>query len=156
MLRAMFNLFRKLGNESVQETFDRLSDIANGLQSLDTEYITDPEVVKKMFQSLDSSFDSLVLMIKERSDYKSLNPINVMEKLKPHKRKEEENRDPHDSNSIRTLHPKLEKNIYRKIKNLLMKNSSTLNASPESSLYLQNASITSKLNVLVKLKVYIK
>lgn len=136
MLRAMFNLFRKLGNESVQETFDRLSDIANGLQSLDTEYITDPEVVKKMFQSLDSSFDSLVLMIKERSDYKSLNPVNVMEKLKSHKRKEEENRDPHDSNNIRTLHPKLEKNLYRKIKNLLAKNSSTLNASPESSLYL--------------------
>ncbi|XP_073360402.1 uncharacterized protein [Aegilops tauschii subsp. strangulata] len=64
-LRAKFNRFKRIGNESCQQTFDRLSDIANELQGLGTKDITDHEVLKKLLRSLDSSFDTLVLMIHE-------------------------------------------------------------------------------------------
>jgi hypothetical protein len=47
-LRAKFNRFKRIGNESCQQTFDRLSDIANELQGLGAKDITDHEVVKKL------------------------------------------------------------------------------------------------------------
>ncbi|XP_073368094.1 uncharacterized protein [Aegilops tauschii subsp. strangulata] len=47
-LRAKFNRFKRIGNETCQQTFDRLSDIANELQGLGIEDITDHEVVKKL------------------------------------------------------------------------------------------------------------
>ena len=70
-LRAKFNRFRRIGNESCQQTFDWLSDITNELQGLGAKYITDHEVVKNLLGSLDSSFDTLVLMICERGDVKT-------------------------------------------------------------------------------------
>ena len=47
-LRVKFNRFKQIGNESFQQTFDRLSDIANELQGLNAKDITDHEVVKKL------------------------------------------------------------------------------------------------------------
>ena len=58
-LQAKFNRFKRIGNESCQQTFDHLSDIANELQGLGTKDITDHEVVKKLLRSLDSSFNTL-------------------------------------------------------------------------------------------------
>ncbi|XP_073355631.1 uncharacterized protein [Aegilops tauschii subsp. strangulata] len=83
-LWAKFNRFKRIGNESCQQTFDRLSDIANELQGLGAKDITDHEVVKKLLGSLGTSFDTLVLMIRERPDFKSLNSADVMEKLNTH------------------------------------------------------------------------
>ena len=74
VLRNLFNRFKRLDNENVQQTFDRLTDISNELQALGATDITDHEVVKKLLRSLDSSFDTLALMIQERADYKSLEP----------------------------------------------------------------------------------
>ena len=91
-LRAKFNHFKRLGNESCQETFDCLSDIANELQGLGAKDITDHEVVKKLLRSLDSSFDTLVLMIKERPDFKLLDSADIMERLNTHEEQEEEKR----------------------------------------------------------------
>ena len=92
-LRAKLNRFKRIGNESCQQTFDRLSDIANELQGLGTKDITDHEVVKKLLQSLDSSFDSLVLIIRERFDFKVLDSADIMERLNTHEEQEEEKRD---------------------------------------------------------------
>ena len=64
-LRAKFNHFKRIGNESCQQTIDHLSDITNELQGLGAKDITDHEVVKKLLRSVDSSFDTLVLMIRE-------------------------------------------------------------------------------------------
>src|SRR3954471_3531006 len=58
-LRSLFNRFKRLDNEHVQQTFDRLTDISNELQALGAADITDHEVVKKLMRSLDSSFDIL-------------------------------------------------------------------------------------------------
>ena len=47
VLRNIFNHFKRLDNENVQKTFDRLTDISNELQALSATDITDHEVVKK-------------------------------------------------------------------------------------------------------------
>ena len=66
VLRNLFNRFKRLDNENVQQTFDRLTDISNELQALGATDITDHEVVKKLLRSLDSSFDTLALMGRKR------------------------------------------------------------------------------------------
>ena len=40
--------------------------------------------MKKLLRSLDSSFDTLALMIQERADYKSLDPADILERLNTH------------------------------------------------------------------------
>ena len=72
--------------------FDRLSVIANELQGLSAKDTTDHEVVKKLLQSLDSSFDTLVLMIKEWADFNVLDSTDIMEMLNTHGEQEEEKR----------------------------------------------------------------
>ena len=67
----------------------RLIDIANELQGLGAKDITNHEVVKKLLRSHDTSFDMLVLMIREHPDFKSLNSVDVMERLNTHEEQEE-------------------------------------------------------------------
>ena len=93
VLRNLFNRFKRLDNENVQQTFDRLTDISNELQALGATDITDHEVVKKLLRSLDSSFDTLALMIQERADYKSLDPADILERLNTHEFQLAEKRD---------------------------------------------------------------
>ncbi|KAI5000905.1 hypothetical protein ZWY2020_010864 [Hordeum vulgare] len=93
VLRNLFNRFKRHHNESCQETFDRLTDISNELQALGARDITDHEVVKKLLRSLDSSFDTLVLMIQERPDYKMLDPADILEMLNTHEFQLEEKKD---------------------------------------------------------------
>ena len=40
VLRNLINLFKRLDNENVQQTFDRLTDISNELQALGATDIT--------------------------------------------------------------------------------------------------------------------
>src|SRR4051812_22936988 len=93
VLRNLFNHFKRLDNENVQQTFDRLTDISNELQALGATDITDHEVVKTLLRSLDSSFDTLALMIQERVDYKSLDPADILERLNTHEFQLVEKRD---------------------------------------------------------------
>ena len=93
MFFALFNRFKRLDNENVQQTFDRLTDISNELQALGATDITDHEVVKKLLRSLDTSFDTLVLMIQERANYKSLDPADILERLNTHEFQLAEKRD---------------------------------------------------------------
>ncbi|KAI5000830.1 hypothetical protein ZWY2020_010789 [Hordeum vulgare] len=92
ILRNLFNRFKRHDNESCQDTFDRLTDISNELQALGARDITDHEVVKKLLRSLDSSFDTLVLMIQERPDYKMLDPDDILERPNTHEFQLEEKR----------------------------------------------------------------
>src|SRR3954471_15342543 len=78
-LRSLFNRFKRLDNEHVQHTFDRLTDISNELQAPGATDITDHEVVKKLLRSLDASFDILTMMIEERPDFKTLDPADILE-----------------------------------------------------------------------------
>ena len=82
VLRNLFNRFKK--NENVQLVFDRLTDITNELRALGTTKITNHEIVKNLLRSLDSSFDTLALMIQERPDFKDLDPFDILERLNTH------------------------------------------------------------------------
>ena len=93
-LRAKFNRFKRIGNGSCQQTFNRLSDIANEIQGLGAKDITDHEVVKKLLRSLDSSFGTLVLVI---HNFKTLDSADIMERLNTHEGQEEEKRDMYGS-----------------------------------------------------------
>ena len=75
---------KRLDNENVQRTFNRHIDISNELQAPGATDITDHEAVKKLLRLLDSSFDTLALMIQERGDYKSLDPADILERLNTH------------------------------------------------------------------------
>src|SRR3954471_21115369 len=92
-LRSLFNRFKRLDNEHVQQTFDRLTDISNELQALGAADIRDHEVVKKLLRSLDDSFEFLSLMIQERPDFKTLDPADILERLNAHELKLSEKRD---------------------------------------------------------------
>ena len=50
-------------------------------------------MVKKLLRSLDSSFDTLALLIQERADYKSLDPADILERLNTHEFQQAEKRD---------------------------------------------------------------
>ena len=78
MLRSLFNRFKRLDNEHVQQTFDRLTNISNELQALGATDITDHNVVKKLLRSMDDSFEILSLMIQKRTDFKTLNPADIL------------------------------------------------------------------------------
>ena len=93
VFRNLFNRFKRLDNENVQQTFDRLTDISNELQELGATDITDHEVVKKLLRLLDSSFDTLALMIQECADQKSLDPADILERLNTHEFQLAEKRD---------------------------------------------------------------
>ena len=59
VLHNLFNRFKRLDNENVQQTFDRLTDISNELQALGATDITDHEVVRKFLRLLDPHFTLL-------------------------------------------------------------------------------------------------
>src|SRR3954466_4734413 len=106
-LRSLFNRFKRLDNEHVQQTFDRLTDISNELQVLGTIDITDHEVVKKLLRSLDASFDILAMMIEERHDFKTLDPADILGRLNAHELKMSEKRDLYGSTpKVRALKDK--------------------------------------------------
>src|ERR1041385_8361278 len=96
-LRSLFNRFKRLDNEHVHQTFDRLTNISNELQALGATDITDHEFVKKLLRSLDESFEFLSLMIQERSDFKTLDPADILERLNAHELKLSEKRDLYSS-----------------------------------------------------------
>ena len=84
VLRNFFNRFKTNDNENVQLTFDCLTNITNELQALGATRITKHEVVKTLLRSLDSSFNTLALMIQECPDFKKLDPSNILERLNTH------------------------------------------------------------------------
>lgn len=88
-IQEKFNWLKRIGNESYQQTLDRLSDIASELQGPSAKDITDHEFVKKLLQSLDNSFDTLVLVIRERADFKVLDSADIIERLNTHEEQEE-------------------------------------------------------------------
>ena len=87
------NRFKRNDNENVQLTFDRLTDITNELHALGATEITKHEIVKTLPRSLDSSFDTLALMIQERPDFKTLDPSDILERLNTHEFHLSEKRD---------------------------------------------------------------
>ncbi|XBI58306.1 hypothetical protein VPH35_039552 [Triticum aestivum] len=102
VLRNLFNHFKRNDNENVQLTFDRLTDITNELRALGATEITKHEIIKTLLRSLNSSFDTLALMIQERPDFKTLDPSDILERLNTHEFQLSEKRDIYGPNYGRT------------------------------------------------------
>src|SRR4051812_50206291 len=66
--------------------------------SLGADDITPHSVVRTLLRSLDDSFDHIVLMIKERADFRSLVAADILERLNTFEMEEDEK---HDINGSR-------------------------------------------------------
>ena len=73
-------------------TFNRLCSLSGEFKSLSATDITDIMVVRTLLRSLDDSFAHLVMMIKERPDFRDIKPADIIERLKTHEMEEEERR----------------------------------------------------------------
>src|SRR3954470_16839667 len=92
-LRSKFYRFARKDGERVEATYNRLTILSNELIALGAPNITDHLVVRQLLRYLDDSFEHLVLMIKEWSDYKSLSPTDILERLTIYELEQEEKRD---------------------------------------------------------------
>ena len=97
-LQSKFHHFSRHEGENVTAIYNRLTALANELTSLGATDVTNTMVVRTLFRSLDDSFSHIVLMIKERSDFRTLVPADLVERLKTHEIEEEEK---HDVNGSR-------------------------------------------------------
>ena len=71
-LRSKVHRFTRHEGENVAAIYNRLTALANELASLGATDVTNTMVVRTLLRSLDDSFSHIVLMIKERSDFKDL------------------------------------------------------------------------------------
>ena len=72
------------------------------LRALDATEITKHEIVKTLLGPLNSSFDTLALMIQECPDFKTLDPSDILERLNTHEFQLSEKRDIYGPNNGRT------------------------------------------------------
>lgn len=71
------------------------------MQALGVTDVTDHEVVKKFLRSLNDVFETLVLMIQERPNYKNIAPTDVLERLNTYELQLDEKRELYGSTSQR-------------------------------------------------------
>src|SRR3954471_18690304 len=79
-----------MDGERIEATYNILTILLNELIALGAPDITDHLVVRQLLRSLDDSFEHLVLMIKERTDYKRLSPADLLERLTTYELEQEE------------------------------------------------------------------
>src|SRR3954462_3970967 len=92
-LRSKFYRFKRNEGEKVSSIYSRLTALANELISLGADDITPHSVVRTLLRSLDDSFDHIVLMIKERTDFRRLVAADILERLNNFEMEEDEKRD---------------------------------------------------------------
>ena len=80
-LRSKFHRFKRNEGEKVGSIYSRLTALANELTSLGATDVTSQMVVRTLLRSLDDSFSHIVLMIKERTDFRDLVPADILERL---------------------------------------------------------------------------
>src|ERR1041385_4220868 len=80
-LCSKFYRFKRNEGEKVSSIYSRLTALANELISLGADDITPHSVVRTLLRSLDDSFDHIVLMIKERTDFRRLVAADILERL---------------------------------------------------------------------------
>src|SRR3954470_18200636 len=92
-LRSKFYRFAREDGERVESTYNRLTTLSAELVALGAPDITDHLVVRQLLRSLDESFGHLVMMIKEKDNYKNMTPADVLERLTTYELELEEKRD---------------------------------------------------------------
>ena len=92
-LRSKFYRFARKDGERVEATYHRLTTLSNEFVTLGAPDITNHLVFRQLLRSLDESFEPLVMMIKERSNYKDMTPADILERLMTYEIDLEEKRD---------------------------------------------------------------
>src|SRR3954468_22022082 len=92
-LRRKFYRFKRHEGEKVCSIYSRLTALSNELISLGADDITNRIIVRTLLRSLDDSFDHIVLMIKERTDFKDLVAADILDRLNTFEMEEDEKRD---------------------------------------------------------------
>src|SRR3954465_4643571 len=92
-LRSKFYRFARKDGEKVESTYNRLTTLSTQLVALGAPDITDHLVVRQLLRSLDEPFEHLVMMIKEKDNYKHITPVDVLERLTTYDMELEEKRD---------------------------------------------------------------
>src|SRR3954465_12464524 len=90
ILRSKFYRFKRHEGEKVNSIYSRLTALANELESLDAKDVDSHMVVRTLLRSLDDSFAHIILMIKERTDYRTMVPADVLERLTTFEKEEDE------------------------------------------------------------------
>src|SRR3954462_8608539 len=92
-LRRKFYRFKRQEGEKVSSIYSRLTALANELISLGAEDITSHIVVRTLLRSLDDSFDHIVLVIKDRTEFRRLVAVYILERLTTFEMEEDGTRD---------------------------------------------------------------
>src|SRR4051812_44980120 len=93
ILRSKFYGFKRHEGEKVNSIYSRLTALANELESLGAKDVDSHMVVRTSLRSLDDSFAHIILMIKERTDYRTMVPADVLERLTTFEKEEDEKRE---------------------------------------------------------------
>src|SRR3954462_5453620 len=91
--RSKFYRFKRHEGEKVNSIYNRLTALANELESLGAKDVDKHMVVRTLLWSLDDSFGHIILMIKERTDYRTLVHADVLERLTSFEKEEDEKRE---------------------------------------------------------------
>nr|AAT81684.1 putative gag-pol polyprotein [Oryza sativa Japonica Group] len=84
ILKGQFERFVMLDGESPSNMYDRLSKIINEIKGLGSKDNTDEVVVKKMVRAITPRNSTLVTIIRERPDYKTLTPHDLLGRILAH------------------------------------------------------------------------
>src|SRR3954462_1432705 len=93
ILRSKFHRFKRHEGEKVNSIYNRLVVLANELESLGAKDVDPHMVVRMLLRSLDKSFSHVILMIKERSDYRKMVHADVLVRLTTFEKEEDEKRE---------------------------------------------------------------
>src|ERR1043165_3070840 len=93
MLRSKFYRFKRHEGEKVNSIYSKLTALANELESLGAKDVDSNMVVRTLLWSLDDSFAHIILMIKERTDYRTMVPADVLKRLTTFEKEEDEKRE---------------------------------------------------------------
>src|SRR3954465_2179759 len=90
ILRSKFYRFKRHEGEKVNSIYNRLVALANELESLGAKDVDKHMVVRTLLCSLDESFGHIILMIKVRTDYRTMVLADVLERLTTFEKEEDE------------------------------------------------------------------
>nr|AAM08642.1 Putative copia-type pol polyprotein [Oryza sativa Japonica Group] len=93
ILKGQFERFVMLDGESPSDMYDRLSKIVNEIKGLGSKDMTDEVVVKKMVRAITPRNFTLVTIIRERPDYKTLTPHDLLGRILAHDMLVQESKD---------------------------------------------------------------
>src|SRR3954462_9797887 len=113
ILRSKFYRFKRHEGEKVNSIYSRLTALANELESLGAKDVDKHMVVRTLLRSLDESFAHIIMMIKERTDYRKMVPADVLERLTTFEKEEDEKREINGTRrklmpsrqKLRSIHP---------------------------------------------------